>query len=155
MGTTGHRELEHPREQLVEVVVGFLTKLQPSCVITGMALGWDTLVAAACVHVRVPFIAAVPFAGQEMRWTPKQQEVYRNLLELAQEIKVVSEGGYETWKLFRRNEWIVEQSDVLVGYVNPAKLSAGTSGSTHCYQQALQKLGPGRVRNCWPKLTSL
>jgi uncharacterized phage-like protein YoqJ len=151
LGTTGHRKLQHPRDQLADAAVHFLTKLQPSSVITGMALGWDTLVAATCVHLGIPFIAAVPFEGQEKRWTPQQQQVYRNLLELAAQVEIVSPGRYETWKLFKRNEWIVEQSDVLVGYVDPEKLASGISGSTHCFEYALKKLGPNKVRNAWPK----
>lgn len=155
LGTTGHRQLEHPAEKLVEVAIGFLTKLQPSCVITGMALGWDTLMAEVCFHIGIPFIAAIPFVGQESKWSMEQQKTYRNLLEFAQEVKIVSEGRYATWKLFRRNEWIVEQSDVFVGYVNPEKLVAGISGSSDCYHRALQRLGQGRVRNCWLQASAL
>ena len=45
-----------------------LIKLAPTTVLTGMALGWDQAVAAACVKLGLPFVACVPFAGQDRIW---------------------------------------------------------------------------------------
>ena len=55
-------------------------KLNPSEVISGMALGWDMALAQAAINLGIPFIAAVPFIGQENMWIKKTQEYYKELL---------------------------------------------------------------------------
>jgi uncharacterized phage-like protein YoqJ len=152
VGTTGHRTLQHPEKELAEGIAKIFGRLKPKRVITWMALGWDILVASVCVAMEIPFVAAVPFKGQEQRWTKEQRKRYTELLTLAESITIISEGGYETWKLFRRNVWIVENCDALISYADPAKIASGSSGSVHCYQEGLKRLGPGRVKNFWPNL---
>ncbi len=72
-----------------------------------MALGWDQAVALAAFTLNIPFVAAIPFNGQESRWTKAQIEYYRGLLSLASERYVVSMGEYSVGKLHIRNEWMV------------------------------------------------
>lgn len=48
--------------------------------ITGMALGIDTLFAKIAIEHNIPFIAAIPFKGQEIVWPEESQETYRMVL---------------------------------------------------------------------------
>lgn len=118
VGVTGHRVLEHPiyvvKARLRKL---FSNKLKPSLVITGMAIGFDQVVADFCMENNIPFLAAVPFVGQESLWLDPVKASYRNLLDHATEVVVVNTGEYEPWKLMARNQWIVDRSDALVEYL--------------------------------------
>lgn len=86
-----------------------LARLQPTLVYSGMAVGFDTWLAQACVKLEFPFIAAVPFQGQEKVWPAHAQALYNWLLERAKEVVFVCEPGYDVSKLHRRNQWMVNK----------------------------------------------
>lgn len=114
-----------------------LVGLRPATVVTGMALGWDTAIAHACVDLGLPFIAAVPFVGQERKWGVTTQQEYRALLNRAQAVRVVCSGGYHPAKMQHRNEWMVDNSDVLLALWN------GSSGGTaNCVRYAQKRNKP-------------
>ena len=52
-------------------------------VVTGMALGFDQIVAICCNELSIPFIAQIPFPGQESRWPDQSQKEYLELLKTA------------------------------------------------------------------------
>lgn len=148
LGVTGHRpeKIDGYSDASARLVRQFAVKqlhdLKPKEVITGMALGWDTAIAEACCQLGIPFIAAVPFAGQERSWEPKHQTRYHDLLLAAKKVHIVSRGGYEAWKMDKRNRWIVNESTTMLA------LWDGSRGGTHnCvrYAQA-QKMN---VIDCW------
>lgn len=85
-----------------------LLALKPEVAISGMALGIDQDFAWICVDEEIPFIAAVPFGGQESMWPKQSQDSYRMLLALAREVVYVSDPGYSKEKMFIRNEWMVD-----------------------------------------------
>jgi hypothetical protein len=62
----------------------------------------------ANLDLDIPFIAAVPFAGQESMWPPEGQREYNNLLARAITVHVVTPGGYSAAKMQARNEWMVD-----------------------------------------------
>lgn len=125
--------------------------------ITGMALGIDTLAAKIAIESKIPFIAAIPFIGQDSKWLNKSQEEYCNLLSQAQSIYLVDAGEYLTYqqyllkrseyqglgkihlqyspaKMQKRNEWMVDQCDILIAVWD------GTSGGTaNCVKYAEEK----------------
>lgn len=143
---TGHRPNklggygDDVTERLVEVAKKHLDNVDK--VVSGMALGWDTALAIAAVQKGIPFVAAVPFIGQEQAWPEESQTIYRNLLDLACETVIVCEGGYAPWKLQERNKWMVDHSDAVLALWN------GTSGGTrNCLSYASKK---GKVvLNVW------
>lgn len=103
-------------------------------VISGMALGWDQALAVAAIAMGIPFVAAVPFAGQEEAWPSKAQARYRDILGEASEVAVISEGRYAAWKMQVRNQWMVDRADKVVALWN------GTSGGTaNCIKYAEKK----------------
>lgn len=114
-----------------------LLELKVTKAISGMALGVDQYAANVCVQLGIPFVAAVPFIGQEKMWPAQSQKLYNSLLKKASEVVIVSEGGYSPAKMQVRNEWMVDNSDQVIAVWD------GTPGGTaNCvaYAKKIKKL---------------
>jgi uncharacterized phage-like protein YoqJ len=99
--------------------------------ITGMALGVDQWAAEVCVDEKIPFTAALPFAGQEGKWPADSQVYYRVLLYHAVQVIYVSGPNYAAWKFQKRNEYVVDNCQILLAVWD------GTSGGTaNCVKYA-------------------
>jgi uncharacterized phage-like protein YoqJ len=120
------------REQMKQV----LLELQPKMTISGMALGVDQDWAHVSLEMRIPFLAAIPFVGQESQWPAESQRYYRDLMALAAWRYVVCEGGYAGYKMQRRNEWMVNQCHILVAVWDG---SEGGTGNCVRYAQKVQR----------------
>ena len=141
---TGHRpdkllnygeKAERRLKEFAITVVKELTFRPTDKMITGMALGWDTAIAEACIELNIPFIAAVPFKGQEGKWPEQSQKKYRELLTKASEIKYVCEDGYAAWKMHKRNSWMVDNSEAVIALWNGDE----TGGTANCVNYAREK----------------
>lgn len=142
IAVTGHRPDklggygEHSRLRLwvraclrEEMVLWALRKT--TVFLSGMALGVDTDWARAAVELGYPFVAVVPFEGQDRVWRPEQQATYRELLGKAREVIVVSDGGYTPEAMKKRNTWMVKAASAVVAVWD------GSSGGTgHCVNEA-------------------
>jgi uncharacterized phage-like protein YoqJ len=124
-------------QRLMDLAADHIDKARPAKVISGMALGWDTAFGWAAVHLRIPLIAAVPFRGQESRWPVSSQTLYRLLLDRAEDVVVVCDGGYAVWKLQKRNEWMVDHADRMC-----ALWDGSAGGTRNCVEYALNKGKP-------------
>jgi uncharacterized phage-like protein YoqJ len=131
-------------KRLLAVASDALGTYKPDVVISGMALGWDQALAQAAVDHNIPFIAAVPFEGQEMVWPDTSRLTYNLLLARAQERIVVNPGPYASWKMQARNVWMVDNADQILALWD-GKPGGGT---WNCIQYANQQNKP--VINCWP-----
>lgn len=114
-------------------------------VISGGAQGWDMALALAARMNQIPYIMAIPFLGQEKLW-PKtgyySQEVYNTLKEHAYKVVTVCPGEYAAWKMQKRNEFMVDQADVVLALWN------GTAGGTaNCVEYAAKK--GKKIINLW------
>jgi len=108
-----------------------LRELKPDKVISGMALGVDSWAANIAHKLGIPFIAAIPFEGQEKAWPQASQNTYHVLLKLASEIVIVCPGGYAVNKMQTRNVWMTDRCDKLIAIWD------GTSGGTgNCVEYA-------------------
>jgi uncharacterized phage-like protein YoqJ len=144
LGITGHRpdklggyKLPNPvYNKVCQKIEQVFKELQPEKIISGMALGVDQWAAFIACKLGIPFLAAVPFEGQEIKWPKSSQEIYHKLLKKASEVVVVSPHGYSARKLQIRNEWMVDYSDKMLAIWN------GTGGGTdNCinYAKSLEK----------------
>lgn len=91
-----------------------LVEFKPERAISGMALGVDQWAAAICVALKIPFTAAVPFPGFELRWPAKARRHYETLIDAAASVHLVSDTvpiGYAeaVTMLDDRNRWMVDQ----------------------------------------------
>jgi len=125
LGTTAHRpnklgmeyDYEGPYTNLLlREYTKILLQYDPEYIITGMAQGGDTIWVLAGMLLGMPFKAAIPFEGQEKMWPTKAQELYWNILnhELCLEKVYVCEPGYASWKMQKRNIWMLEHMDLLI-----------------------------------------
>jgi uncharacterized phage-like protein YoqJ len=119
-------------------------------VIVGMAQGWDQAVAIACTRLCLPWVAAVPFEGQESRWDQRAQDDYDKLLLCASQVHIVcdretvAEIGVPA-ALQVRNEWMVDNSQGLIALWNGDR----SGGTFNCLQYA--KAGNRAITNVWPE----
>lgn len=117
-------------------------------VISGMALGFDTALASSCVALGIPFTAAVPFRGQEKIWNARDQEMYNILLDKAHKVVILSEDAYHPYLLQKRNEWMVDNSDMVLACWN------GSSGGTrNCIRYALAQ--GKKIMNCYDSFETM
>lgn len=126
LAVTGHRpqKLGHGdtllalRRGISERIRHELVRLAPRHIITGMALGVDQWAALVALELGIPFIAAVPFVGQDSKWKRYERDAYHKLLRQAQRVFIVSPGDYSHEKMSRRNRFMVNGCDVLLAVWN-------------------------------------
>lgn len=149
ISVTGHRPEKlggyeiKATKQVLYTARRALELLRPDSVITGMAMGWDMAIAQACVDLQIPFTAAIPFRGQESRWSKGIVAQYNRLLQESDHIHVVSEGGYNPYKMILRNHWMVDNSDKLLSLYNGDK----EGGTAECVKYAIKQ--KKEIVNTW------
>jgi len=124
-----HRAIRrHMLELLNDVPEGELI------LISGGALGIDQFWMEVGLYLDLPVIAALPFEGYDDRWPKSSRETYKKLLDQCQEVKYISEPGYAASKMQTRNEWMVDNCDVLVAYY-----TGDDGGTKNCVDYAISK----------------
>jgi uncharacterized phage-like protein YoqJ len=119
------------RNRLHEIV----NEQKPTFMISGMALGIDTLWAELAIELDIPLIAAVPFEGQEVVWPNKSKARYRTIIESAHKvINVSNQIGYKPEYMQLRNKWMVDNCDILI-----AVWDGSSGGTCNCIQYAKDK----------------
>lgn len=118
-------------ERLIDLCMAALRRYTPERVVSGMALGWDMALAETAVREGIPLVAAIPFEGQECRWSADQQARFWRLREAAAEVVVVCEGGFSPAKMQRRNEYMVDSADLVL-----ALWSGKPGGTGNCVRYA-------------------
>jgi uncharacterized phage-like protein YoqJ len=130
LGATGHRIITNYNATYLSIQ-NKLKELSPEHTISGMAIGFDQMFAVICIRLGIPFIAAVPFVGQENTWPDNIKIQYDKILTKAKEVVIVSPGEFSKEKFHIRNEWIVDHSDKILAYYD-----GSPSGTGHCYKYA-------------------
>jgi len=110
--------------KLYELAWAWLRKAKPSKVISGMALGWDMALAHAAIDLNITLIAAIPFKGQELKWSAEMQNKYNWVLLKAHTVVTVCEGGFSAEAMQLRNEYMVDNADIILTVFD------GTKGGT-------------------------
>jgi uncharacterized phage-like protein YoqJ len=113
-----------------------LKEIKPDKVITGMALGIDQWAASIAHKLGIPFLAAIPFEGQEKAWPEASQKTFRLLRKLASEEVIVSPGSYSVDKMQTRNIWMVDNCDKLIAVWDGTK---GGTGNCVEYAKSINK----------------
>lgn len=143
IGVTGHRpprlagyDRNNPTRTLCRVRMGaLLVELGATKGITGMAAGADQDFADVCVELGIPFVAALPFVGQELTWPAEAQAKYRDLLERAVEVMPVCAPGYRIDKFIYRDHWIVDNCEAMIA-VFDGKKHGGTAKTVRYAEEA-------------------
>lgn len=119
---------------LVDFALVCLERERPIAVLSGMAQGWDQAVAQACVECGIPFVAAVPFEGQDAKWPEKARRTYRWLLGQAAAVEVCSPGGYAPHKMHVRNQYMVDEAESVLALWN-GNADGGTASAVRYAEQ--------------------
>jgi uncharacterized phage-like protein YoqJ len=137
LAATGHRPNKlggyspEAHWKLVRVAGEYLQAHRPTGVLSGMALGWDQAVACAAWHLGIPWVACVPFEGQESKWPEPSRTQYKVLIAKAFKVHVVSPGGYSPEKMQVRNMFMVDNANGILAMWD------GTPGGTrNCLEYA-------------------
>lgn len=154
---TGHRPNRLPKEygynlnnkawtklkEYIEVTIEecykYATPNEELTLITGMALGVDTAFWEAANELRksnrnIKIEAAIPFVGQEKKWTHESQKQYKQMLSESDKVTTVSEGGFATYKMMARNRYMVNKSDIVI-----AVICKETGGTAQCVKYAKER----------------
>jgi uncharacterized phage-like protein YoqJ len=108
--------------------------------ITGMALGIDQLFAIACIglkqmyNLNITIEAAVPCIGQESKWPANSQALYNSLLETMDSVYYVTQAPYSAGCMELRNEYMVDNSDLVLAYFDGSK-----GGTKNCVDYAKEQ----------------
>lgn len=160
---TGHRpgDLRHPDGKPIELerpLVEFVERARTRAralgatvieVITGGAIGVDQAVADAVGRVRGSdteftwrsvIILPFPIEIQGARWSAEQRAELTRLVAEADEVAGPMSETYAPWHLIKRNELMVDRSQVTVAFWS-GKRSGGTFA---CIRYALAKAKPPR-----------
>lgn len=131
---TGHRDL-HGLDDIIKIRLGkILDEYKPEYTISGMALGFDMLAAELCVDKGIKFLAAIPGLWQPNRWPKDYIKKYHDLKAKAFEIVITDENPYDyaAWKLQKRNEWMVNNSNLVIACYD----GSGKGGTYNCIKYA-------------------
>lgn len=112
----------------------------------GMALGWDMACAQACLELGIPYVAYLPFKGQELRWPTHERMRYKMLVEAAQRVVVVSPIAHKL-AYAERNKAMVDHCETVW-----ALWDGSAGGTSHCVHYALDRGVP--VWNHWDSFLS-
>ena len=126
---TGHRTYRDAAADALRRTVGELYARGFRNFLSGMAVGFDLAAAEAVLELRerapgVRLVAAVPFRGQEMRFSPADRERFRRVLAAADHSVTLSP-YYHAGCYAVRNNYLVEHAALLVAWYD------GSPGGTH------------------------
>ena len=119
---TGHRNLgrDFNKAELERVIKG-LIKGGFTTFLVGMAVGFDTECFKMLESLRetenIRIIACIPCKTQDYKFSEKQKEEYKKMLNSADEKIYVSE-EYSKNCMFKRNMFMVDSASILVAYLN-------------------------------------
>lgn len=131
------------KNTLFKILEDFIYKRDITTFITGGALGFDTLVFDTVEELKKDYqvqqILAIPFKNQPNKWIKENIDKYNNMKKKAINIYVDEQKGdkdysikntivgeYHPAKMQKRNEWMVDNSNILIACWN-----GDTSGGTY------------------------
>ena len=120
--------------QIEELIEGGYTYF-----ISGGALGVDqdfaeAVLRAKRIHAGIELEIAVPCRNQAARWSEAERRRYLSILDCADKVVIFSE-HYTRFCMLKRNEYMVDKSDLVLAYWNGEE----NSGTWYTIQYAKRK----------------
>lgn len=166
-GKYGHYDIKHEKNKpiikaLTDTIELVIREENVHRFISGGALGVDTLAFYSVHKLKEKYpdiknILSLPFEQQDKIWSAEQKKWYRKMIELADEviyvdtldeykIKDVAVGEYHPVKMQKRNEYMVDNSYVVIAFWD------GSSGGTgNCVRYARKQCGQRVLYRIDPK----
>ncbi len=143
---TGHRPHKFPFEYQVPnpfynalclKTQEVLLRLQPKYVISGGAVGYDTLFAKVAYKNKIPYHIYQPFPEQDCKWPKPARETYAKMLKFAEKVVVCNSGPYHPSLMIERDKQMVDQlkdsNDYLLACWNNS-----SGGTAHTVNYAIE-----------------
>lgn len=113
--------------------------------ISGMALGTDQVFALSVIELKeagynIKLHCAIPCTNYSTKWNKESVKLYDAILAKADEYKIVTNSTYKPWVMQKRNEYMVDNSDVVI-----AVCDGSPSGTLNCIKYA-EKQGKEIIR---------
>lgn len=147
----GHNKWPLVEPRLIALACCHISKLREShpnlAIMSGMALGWDTVLSKAARELDIPLLAATPCFNQGSRWSAAQNETHRELLLYASEIIVVHK-DYSAKAMQDRNIFMVNECYTMLNCWD------GTTGGTYNCVKYINKMQRNN-RNLWKDIKCL
>lgn len=107
--------------------------------ITGMALGVDTIFALAVLELKdegynIKLHCAIPCRNHSCKWIKESVDLYNDILNKADIVKLVTDEEYKPYLMHKRNEYMVDLADKVIAVWNGSK-----SGTANCVNYAKRK----------------
>lgn len=118
--------------ELITIIEKALNNSEKLILISGMALGADTIWAYAIVKMkekypnRIKFEAHCPCPNQDIKWEDENKKQYKWLLSKADEIIYYAEEYPGPWILQKRNVGMINNSDYLIAVYDNKSTKGGT-----------------------------
>lgn len=127
---TGHRKFSEPETLWLQKELRKTAKRLASFhgleeIITGMALGADTMWAQIALELNTPFAAYVPFEAQADTWPEADRKLWRELREKASREEVIGP-HFSVGYLHARNDAMIRDSDLCVAALRQSETRGGT-----------------------------
>ena len=139
VAVTGHRIVKDLDKKNLKNIFRELIEKEYNVFHVGMALGFDIICFKTLLELKAQYnikiIACIPCENQDSLWSEKQKKEYRNLLNFADE-KVILSKEYTSSCMQKRNEYMVDNSMVIVAYL---KRNSGGTYNTVKYAVEKQK----------------
>ena len=123
---------------------------------SGMALGADTAWAGAIVVARnrfgsdkIRFVADVPFPTQANRWHKRSQQIWHQLIDLADEVVYTSQGSYSPALMEARNQQMILPSDLCIAFWDVRQYGGtfnGVQDAKKSPKTTLLRINPADIR---------
>ena len=123
---TGHREVgEDLNLQKLQESIDLCISRGAEEFYCGMAKGFDLLAAEEIIKrknegKKVKLIACIPYKKQASAYSEENKKRYEELLQKADKIELLNE-EYRPYCLLKRDEFMVEQAEVMIAYCNKEK----------------------------------
>ena len=133
-GPSKLKSLEKRNPEAISLIKGWLSaqldalllKNESVVAATSLHLGLDTYFAALCRHKGIPYTVFLSCDDQDKFWDEENREFFAHLLEEAEEVIKVTEGGYSQGCIKKQSnaitEWLREEDSRLL-LVKNKKLS--------------------------------
>ncbi len=150
LAVTGHRPNKlwgyginiKPYKEISNKMIQVMTEKNATHLISGMALGIDTIFAFAALKYRddnpskkIIVECAIPCRNHTSKWQQDSKNTYLKILEEADIITKVSNEFYQPYLMQKRNEYMVNKCNLLL-----AVWDGSNSGTGNCVKYA-RKIG--------------
>lgn len=113
--------------------------------ISGMALGTDQVFALSVIELKeagynIKLHCAIPCINYTFKWIKESVKLYDEIIAKSDKYKIVTDSFYKPWVMQKRNEYMVDNSDIVI-----AVWDGSPSGTLNCIKYA-EKQGKEIIR---------